>query len=39
MFWDVMLNAIMFQLGWWSAVAFHHHMVERARRRGVRWPP
>jgi len=38
-FYFVIWSALMFQLGFWCSVAFHHHMVERARRMRKRWPP
>jgi hypothetical protein len=36
---SVWWSFIMFQLGFWCAVAFHHHMVVVARRNRKRWPP
>jgi hypothetical protein len=37
--WLFLWSMIMFNLGFWVAVAFHHHLVHIARRNRKRWPP
>jgi len=32
-------STLMFNLGFWIAVAFHHHLVHIARKHRKRWPP